>query len=151
MATLRYIPLNPVIHGACDRPEDWRWSSYRATIGRGRPPGFVDVDAIAAIFDDGVEGYRRFVELGIEDAIGRRHTLTEVLRQPDGIRTAHDEYGHSLRRIGRELGLHHRLVAAELERLRAVPTPVVVAAGSTRRRGRRPARPRTGTRDSCRW
>ena len=29
LATLRYIPLNPVTHGACDRPEDWRWSSFR--------------------------------------------------------------------------------------------------------------------------
>jgi len=121
LATLRYIPLNPVTHGACDRPEDWRWSSYRATIGCGRPPRFVDVDAVAAIFDDGVAGYRRFVELGIEDAIGRRRTLTEILSKPGGIRIAHDDYGYSLRRIGRELGRHHRLVAVELERLRGVP------------------------------
>src|SRR5262245_16505086 len=29
-----YVPLNPVRAGLCCRPEDWRWSSYRVTIGR---------------------------------------------------------------------------------------------------------------------
>ncbi len=28
---IRYIPLNPVRAGLCKRPEDWPWSSYRAT------------------------------------------------------------------------------------------------------------------------
>jgi putative transposase len=31
-----YIPLNPVRAGLCARPGDWRWSSYRATVGRDR-------------------------------------------------------------------------------------------------------------------
>jgi putative transposase len=29
-----YVPLNPVRAKLCPRPEDWEWSSYRATIGR---------------------------------------------------------------------------------------------------------------------
>jgi putative transposase len=31
-----YIPLNPLRANLCRRPADWRWSSYRATIGRAR-------------------------------------------------------------------------------------------------------------------
>lgn len=36
----RYIVLNPVRAGLSDRPRDWRWSSYRATVDtvpRARP------------------------------------------------------------------------------------------------------------------
>lgn len=28
-----YVVLNPVRAGMCPRPEDWRWSSYRGTLG----------------------------------------------------------------------------------------------------------------------
>jgi REP-associated tyrosine transposase len=34
----RYIVLNPVRSGLCDRPEGWRWSSYRATAGLAAAP-----------------------------------------------------------------------------------------------------------------
>jgi REP element-mobilizing transposase RayT len=35
----RYIALNPVRAGLCRRPENWRWSSYRAAIfGFAAPP-----------------------------------------------------------------------------------------------------------------
>lgn len=33
-----YVPLNPVRAKLCASPADWRWSSYRATIGRTRKP-----------------------------------------------------------------------------------------------------------------
>jgi putative transposase len=33
-----YIPLNPVRAGLCRSAGDWRWSSYRATIGRRTMP-----------------------------------------------------------------------------------------------------------------
>ena len=35
----RYVVLNPVRAGLCDRPEEWPWSSYRACAGLelGRP------------------------------------------------------------------------------------------------------------------
>ena len=29
----RYVVMNPVRAGLVERPEDWRWSSYRATAG----------------------------------------------------------------------------------------------------------------------
>jgi putative transposase len=44
--TIRYIVLNPVRAGLCDRPADWPWSSYRATAGLERAPAFLDVEAV---------------------------------------------------------------------------------------------------------
>jgi REP-associated tyrosine transposase len=35
-----YIDLNPVRAGLCARPEQWRWSSYRATLGLSAPRRF---------------------------------------------------------------------------------------------------------------
>ncbi len=37
---VRYIALNPVRAGVCERPEDWRWSSYALLLGKGRTPPF---------------------------------------------------------------------------------------------------------------
>lgn len=38
----RYVPLNPVRAGLCERPEQWPWSSYAATIGKAIVPPFLD-------------------------------------------------------------------------------------------------------------
>ena len=42
----RYIANNPVKAGLCERPEDWRWSSYRATAGLERHPPWLRVDLV---------------------------------------------------------------------------------------------------------
>jgi putative transposase len=51
LATLRYLALNPVEAGLCDRPEDWRWSSHNAIVGR-EQPGIVDVRHALALVDE---------------------------------------------------------------------------------------------------
>jgi putative transposase len=38
----RYLPLNPVRSRLCVKPEQWRWSSYAATIGLRNEPTFLD-------------------------------------------------------------------------------------------------------------
>jgi putative transposase len=38
---VRYIDLNPVAAGIRKRPEDWRWSSFRAHVGLERGPAFL--------------------------------------------------------------------------------------------------------------
>jgi putative transposase len=38
----RYIALNPVVAGLCERPDRWRWSSHAPALG-GRSPGWLDV------------------------------------------------------------------------------------------------------------
>jgi REP element-mobilizing transposase RayT len=40
----RYVVQNPVRAGLCNQCEDWKWSSYRATIGMSTPPPFLAVD-----------------------------------------------------------------------------------------------------------
>jgi putative transposase len=32
-ATVKYVELNPVSAGFCERPQDWRWSSVHAHLG----------------------------------------------------------------------------------------------------------------------
>jgi len=43
-----YVVLNPVAEGLCLRPEEWRWSSYRTTIGMSADFPFVDAGAVIA-------------------------------------------------------------------------------------------------------
>src|SRR5438034_8693704 len=43
MGCLRYIARNPVRHGACQQPRDWRWSAHPALAGVLDPPLFLDV------------------------------------------------------------------------------------------------------------
>jgi putative transposase len=57
-----YIAMNPVGAGMCRRPEDWRFSSYAALIGK-RPPGFLKLNSILRLFAfDHVEAQRRVEE-----------------------------------------------------------------------------------------
>jgi REP element-mobilizing transposase RayT len=38
LSVVRYIARNPIRAGMCERPEEWRWSSYAATIGEKAAP-----------------------------------------------------------------------------------------------------------------
>ncbi|MFZ2491544.1 MAG: transposase [Thermoanaerobaculia bacterium] len=62
---LRYVVLNPVRAGMVARPEDYRWSSYRATAGLERAPEWLDLEAALGPFapDPSVArtSYREFV------------------------------------------------------------------------------------------
>ncbi|MGH9316845.1 MAG: REP-associated tyrosine transposase [Thermoanaerobaculia bacterium] len=64
----RYVVLNPVRAGLVKRPDDWRWSNYRATAGRGAAPPWLVVDWTLAQFArsryTAREAYRRFVAAG---------------------------------------------------------------------------------------
>jgi putative transposase len=46
----RYVVLNPVRAGLAKRPEDWPWSSYRATAGLSSAPLFLDTAATLGLF-----------------------------------------------------------------------------------------------------
>ena len=47
----RYVVLNPVRAKMIKRPQDWQWSSYRATAGLKSPPPYLTVDWILRQFD----------------------------------------------------------------------------------------------------
>ncbi len=75
--TARYVIMNPVEAGICVSPSQWRWSSYRATIGIERPPEWLDIVGLLAHFEmfnpaDPRAGYRSFVEnslLAVSDTV----------------------------------------------------------------------------------
>jgi REP-associated tyrosine transposase len=65
----RYIVLNPVRAGLCERPEEYAWSSYRGLIGLERPL-FRESDWLLAQFgrtrERAVENYIAFIDDALE-------------------------------------------------------------------------------------
>lgn len=65
----RYVVLNPVRAGLCQKPSDWRWSSYRQTVGLDPPADYLSLDWLD-LFDADRERaqslFRSFVYEGIE-------------------------------------------------------------------------------------
>ncbi|HYI09603.1 MAG TPA: transposase [Thermoanaerobaculia bacterium] len=72
---LRYVVLNPVRANMVERPENYRWSSYRATAGLEKAPDWFDLTAALAIFGTGeadrYASYRSFVDarIGSEECL----------------------------------------------------------------------------------
>ena len=68
LAVMRYIVLNPVRAGMVERPEEYRWSSYRAKVGLEEPPEWLTMRDTLAHFGNELpaqrEEYRKFVEAG---------------------------------------------------------------------------------------
>lgn len=64
----RYIVLNPVRAGMVRAAKDWRWSSYRATVGQSASPSCLTTDWLLAAFGvrkaEAIECYKRFVGEG---------------------------------------------------------------------------------------
>jgi putative transposase len=56
----RYIVLNPVRAQLCSHPGLWRWSSYRASVGRATSP-FVSTERLISFFGDDPAVYATFV------------------------------------------------------------------------------------------
>jgi putative transposase len=76
LAVCRYVVLNPVRAGICDRPEDWRWSSYRATAGLERTPRLLTTETLLGELGDtypaAQAAYREFTAAGIGEALAER-------------------------------------------------------------------------------
>ena len=69
---LRYVALNPVAAGLAPRPEDWRWSSYRAALGLVTPPKLLSTSYSWGAFGTSDPGIGRarfahFVSAGLPD------------------------------------------------------------------------------------
>lgn len=48
----RYLMLNPVRAGMAESPEEYAWSSYRATVGKEKGPDFLTTDWLLARFGE---------------------------------------------------------------------------------------------------
>ncbi len=53
LAATRYVLTNPVRAGITRTAEEWRWSSYRATVGIRRPPRFLAIQRVLPYFGRG--------------------------------------------------------------------------------------------------
>jgi REP element-mobilizing transposase RayT len=64
--TLRYVVRNPLDAGVCSRPEEWPWTSYRASVGEVKPPRFLALRRLLLYFADSPEvamsQFREFVK-----------------------------------------------------------------------------------------
>jgi len=62
----RYVDLNPVEAGFVERPEQWKWSSYRAHVGLESPTPLLANGVFLGYFaptrQRAVASYRDFVE-----------------------------------------------------------------------------------------
>ncbi len=67
----RYIVLNPVRAKMVKSPEEWEWSSYRATAGLREAPSFLTVDWILGQFSDDREEAQRLYRKFVAEGVGR--------------------------------------------------------------------------------
>ena len=126
---LKYIDLNPVRGGLCERPEDWEWSSYAANVGKRPALRFHSAsDGLRIMVPDGIEvtearhEYARMVydrlaatrRRGSPDDV--RPALDEILAPGDvsSIRDAHETWWYSQREIALHIGCDHTTVSAWL-------------------------------------
>jgi hypothetical protein len=65
MELCRYIVLNPVRAKMAKGPEQWMWSSYRATAGLAKVPSWLAVEDVLALFSGDRKRYWNFVMDGI--------------------------------------------------------------------------------------
>jgi REP element-mobilizing transposase RayT len=94
---LRYVVLNPVRAKMVARPEDYRWSSYRATAGLEAAPDWLDIAAALTSFAADANlartNYGRFVAAKVEST----DRLWDKLI--NGIYLGSEEWAKRIRRI----------------------------------------------------
>jgi len=117
----RYIPLNPVRARLRTRPEEWPWSSYRATAGIVRPPPWLTVDGVLRWFGERADAqrrYRAFVAEGQGIVDPEEAALRQLLIDGslEDVRRVQRDHGYSLRAIAHALGIHHSTLAERLAR-----------------------------------
>lgn len=68
-----YVSLNPVRAQVVQRPEHWRWSSYRATVGLEAAPSFLDITPLLRLLDHDPASARDKFEAFVNEIVdGRR-------------------------------------------------------------------------------
>jgi len=70
LSLCRYLVLNPVRAGLVRKPNKWRWSSYRATVGMEKEPPFLTVEWILSQFSNQKGKARGKYKLFVGEGIG---------------------------------------------------------------------------------
>lgn len=67
----RYIVLNPIRKKLVEHPQDWTWSSYRATAGLGMVPDYLTISWMLSLFsnswDEAQLKYQQFINAGMQN------------------------------------------------------------------------------------
>jgi putative transposase len=94
---LRYVALNPVRAKMTERPENYRWSSYRATAGLENAPEWLDTrSALAAFAPETTTARASYVEF-VAAKIGSDERLWEKLI--NGIYLGSEAWAKQIRRL----------------------------------------------------
>jgi putative transposase len=72
LEVIRYVVLNPLRAKLVNHPQQWRWSSYRATAGTAKAPDWLTTDWTLSQFGRGrnkaQKEYRQFVREGLGES-----------------------------------------------------------------------------------
>jgi len=101
LAALVYVALNPVRAGLVRQPEDWRWSSYAATVGLASASAVVDTARALELFADEPEAARRRLRAAVEERLAQ--DLDERVRagpEPMGLTPPFGVRGSRVRPVG---------------------------------------------------
>ncbi|MFZ2490164.1 MAG: transposase, partial [Thermoanaerobaculia bacterium] len=113
---LRYVVLNPVRAKMFERPDDYRWSSYRATAGLAPAPDWLDLANVHGCFGPDTataqREYRRFVlaKIGSDERLWDKLTnalylgseaWTKKIRRIVESRLRQDAHPRTQRAVGR--------------------------------------------------
>jgi len=83
VVAMRYCDLNAVAAGLAEHPADWRWCSYRATVGMSPTPDFLSPEIflrnLRATISEARAEYRAYVEEKLE-RVQRRETAPGTAR-----------------------------------------------------------------------
>ena len=109
LSLCRYIARNPQRAGLVRNPEEWRWSSYGATIGCHSLPSFLDVSATLQQFGDDEDDvlrtrFRDFVLSNPDLDLERRLRSTERIVGDGLFKKAFKMTARSLGHAGAEWG-----------------------------------------------
>jgi putative transposase len=82
----RYVVMNPVRARMTSTPEDWLWSSYRATMGFVDCPPFLSAQSVLNLFGDGdVEVLRKKFAAHVNESSEEERYITDRLRSNEPI------------------------------------------------------------------
>jgi len=81
MELCRYIVLNPVRAGMVEHPEQWQWSSYRATAGLEKIPEWLHTAWILSFFDNNQERAKNAYSQFVLDGLRWDFSLEQEVKQ----------------------------------------------------------------------
>ncbi|HEY2094452.1 MAG TPA: transposase [Thermoanaerobaculia bacterium] len=130
---LRYVVLNPVRAKMVERPENYRWSSYRATAGLESAPDWLDVTGALVCFAPDREMAQTFYRDFVQQKIDSAERLWD--RVINGIYLGSDAWAKSVRKWieakPRSIDHPKRQRAIGRPKMHAVVSAVARVAGET--------------------